>query len=85
MIIFFYFLIYILKMADRLERCERSRQHTLDISNLGLSDWPTQVLGFSNLKVLKANKNKFIEISSLQNFRLIEHFEMSRVSFIYFY
>lgn len=68
-------------MADRFERCERSRQHTLDISNLNLSDWPTTVLNYNNLKVLKVNKNKFIEITSLQNFRLLEHFEMSRVSY----
>jgi hypothetical protein len=37
------------QMADRLERCERSRQHTLDISNLELTDWPSAVSSFFSI------------------------------------
>jgi hypothetical protein len=39
-------------MADRLERCERSRQHTLDISNLELTDWPSPVSGSSSFQLI---------------------------------
>jgi len=65
-------------LIERIDKCERSRQHTLDLSDLDISCWPIEVLGFANLKVLKASKNKFVEISSLQHFRLIEQLDMSR-------
>lgn len=59
--------------------CQRSRQHTLNLSRLELAEFPHEIIKFTNLKVLDGSKNKFVELLPMTHFRMLEEMNMSRV------
>lgn len=65
-------------LRERLFNCQRSRQHTLNLSNLELTDMPPDISKFGNLKVLNASKNQFVELYPMAKFRLLEELHMNR-------
>ena len=68
-----------LELRERLFNCQRSRQHTLNLSRLELTEFPAEIKKFANLKVLNASKNQFVDVGAMIQFRLLEEFDMSRV------
>jgi hypothetical protein len=67
------------EMRERLFNCQRSRQHTLNLSRLELTEFPQDIVKFSNLKVLDASKNSFVDVLPMAHFRMLEEMDMSRV------
>jgi hypothetical protein len=68
------------EMRERLFNCQRSRQHTLNLARLKLTEFPNEITKFSNLKVLNASKNSFVDFLPMAQFRMLEEMDMSRVS-----
>jgi len=68
------------EMRERLFNCQRSRQHTLNLSRLELTEFPNEIQKFSNLKVIDASKNHFVDFLPMAQFRMLEEMDMSRVS-----
>lgn len=66
-------------LLDRIEECDRWGQFDLDISHLGLSEWPPELLILPGVRNLKAHKNNLINIPDLsKTFRQLEILNLSR-------
>ena len=66
-------------IMDRLANCEKDR-HTLDVSTLNLSDWPTEAFIFPKLKKIMAFKNKLVSLPSFSTYERLEYLDISRNS-----
>jgi Leucine-rich repeat (LRR) protein len=66
-------------LLDRIEECDRWGQFDLDISHLGLLEWPPELLILPGVRNLKAHKNNLINIPDLsKTFRQLEILNLSR-------
>jgi len=66
-------------LLDRIEECDRWGQFDLDISHLGLLEWPPELLILPGVRNLKAHKNNLISIPDLsKTFRQLEILNLSR-------
>ena len=66
-------------LLDRIEECDRWGQLDLDISHLGLSEWPPELLILPNVRNIKAHKNNLVNIPDLsKTFRQLEILNLSR-------
>ena len=63
---------------DRIEECDRAGQYELDMSHLGLNEFPQECIILPGIHHLKAHGNKFTSIPSLAVFRGLETIDLSR-------
>ena len=65
-------------LLDRITTCDKNGQFNVDIAQLELDEWPQELLIVAKVKTIVAFKNKLTFIPSLQDFRLLEHLDLSR-------
>jgi len=66
-------------LLDRIEECDRWGQFDLDISHLGLSEWPPELLILPSVRNIRAHKNNLKIIPDLsKTFRQLEMLNLSR-------
>ena len=65
-------------LLDRITTCDKNGQFNVDIAQLELDEWPQELLIVAKVKSIVAFKNKLTMIPSLQDFRLLEHLDLSR-------
>jgi len=66
-------------LLDRIEECEKFGQFDLDISHLGVSEWPPELLILPRVRNLKAHGNKLSLLPNLaSSFKQLETLNLSR-------
>lgn len=65
-------------LLDRITACDKNGQLDVDIAQLELDEWPEELLIVAKVKVIIAFTNKLSHIPSLQDFRSLEHLDLSR-------
>ena len=65
-------------LLDRITACDKNGQFDIDIAQLELDEWPEELLIVAKVKIIIAFKNKLTHVPSLQDFRSLEHLDLSR-------
>ena len=65
-------------LLDRITTSDKNGQFDVDIAQLELDEWPQELVIVSKVKVIVAFKNKFTHVPTLQDFRSLEHLDLSR-------
>jgi Leucine rich repeat len=65
-------------VLDRITTSDKNGQFDVDIAQLELDEWPQELVIVAKVKIIVAFKNKFTHIPTLQDFRSLEHLDLSR-------
>ena len=65
-------------LLDQVESCDRGGQYELDIASLGMTVWPQETVLVSNIRILRAEKNKLVSMPCLDHFRALSELNLSR-------